>query len=212
MLPSGDVVQGLREPRRRNAHPLEHGDRNGPMVEADDDQRHVRSNSFASAIRPALTRSRMPESNARCQSASSELVPPDRSSSRPSDRIPNRVSYSAPISVLRWRFNHVASAGLRPPVPIATTRSPWRTTDISVKEQLAGSSAEFTKSRRSSPARLTAAFTLGWEVAVTASQASSRAPARNLRLRENTRPPSCPESTSETTADAPSGTSTAKFT
>ena len=42
-----------------------------------------------------------------------------------------------------------------------TTRSPWRTTDISVNEQLAGSSAEFTQTRRASPASNTARSTAG---------------------------------------------------
>ena len=82
VLTRGDVVECLRQPRRRDADPLEHPDRNRPVVETDDDQRHVRSNSFASSIRPDLTRSRMPESNARCQSASSQLGPVARMASR----------------------------------------------------------------------------------------------------------------------------------
>ena len=57
------------------------------------------------------------------------------------------VSYSGPSSSASRRRSQAASAGLRPPVPTVTTRSPRRTTDISVKEQLAGSSALFTQTR-----------------------------------------------------------------
>ena len=75
-----------------------------------------------------------------------------------------------------------ARAGLRPPVPMVTTRSPWRTTDVSVNEQLAGSSAEFTQTRRASPASNTARSTAGTPVAVVASQASSRSAGVELPL------------------------------
>ena len=54
-----------------------------------------------------------------------------------------------------------------------TTISPRRTTDMSVNEQFAGSSAEFTKMRRASPATNTARLTSGSSVAVTTSHAPS---------------------------------------
>ena len=46
-------------------------------------------------------------------------------------------------------------------VPMVTTRSPWRTTDMSVNEQFAGSSAELTQTRRASPASKTDRSTSG---------------------------------------------------
>ena len=119
------------------------------MVQADDDERHVLKSSFASSTRPARTRSTMPESNARCQSASS-LERPEARRRFPglgrAGRAASRTQGRSPRSSRRRRC--AASAGLRPPVPIATTRSARRTTDISVKEQLAGSSALFTQTRR----------------------------------------------------------------
>ena len=121
-----------------------------------------RSISLASSTRPARIRSSMPESRADCQSASSLERPAARSSSRASRQHveQGRVLGAQLVSAARRR-SHVASAGLRPPVPIVTTRSPWRTTDIRVNEQFAGSSAEFTQTRRASPASKTAWSTVG---------------------------------------------------
>ena len=87
--------------------------------------------------------------------------PAARSSSRASDSRSSRVAYSGPSSSPKRRRSQVARAGLRPPVPMVTTRSPWRTTDMRVNEQLAGSSAEFTQIRRASPASNTAWSTAG---------------------------------------------------
>ena len=80
-----------------------------------------------------------------CQSGSSLERPAARSSSRASDNTSSSVAYSGPSSSPKRRRSQVARAGLRPPVPIVTTRSPWRTTDMRVNEQLSGSSAEFTQ-------------------------------------------------------------------
>jgi hypothetical protein len=68
--------------------------------------------------------------------------------------------------------------------------SPRRTTDISVNEQLLGSSAEFTQTRRSSPAWNTARFTAGSSVAVVANQASPRSAGSKPRSRTLIRPAS----------------------
>ena len=124
----------------------------------------------------------------RRQSGSSTGTPDARSSSRASDKMSSSVAYSGPSSSARRRRSHEARAGLRPPVPIVTTRSPWRTTDISVNEQFSGSSAEFTQMRRSSAAANTAWSTSGSPVAVVASQAPSRSAGSNSRSARVERP------------------------
>ena len=96
----------------------------------------------------------------------------------------------------------MARAGLRPPVPMVTTRSPWRTTDIRVNEQLAGSSAEFTQTRRASPASNTARFTAGSSVAAVASQAPSRSAGAKRRSATVRRPASGQARTSSPTSGA----------
>ena len=93
-----------------------------------------------------------------------------------------------PTPGVKRRRSHVARAGLRPPVPTVTTRSPRRTTDMRVNEQLAGSSAEFTQMRRASPASNTAWSTAGTPVAVVASQAPSRSSGSNVPLRHREAP------------------------
>ena len=107
-----------------HGHPLEQLDRHRAVVQTDDDQRHVLSNSFASSTRPARTRSRMPESKARCQSASSDWNAPSPAAlpgPRRAARAGSRTRVRSPRSNRRRRY--AASAGLRPPVPTATTRS-----------------------------------------------------------------------------------------
>ena len=148
VLACAEVVEHLRKLLLRHRHPLEQVDRRRAVVEADHDQRHEFKSSFASATRPARTRSTMPESKARCQSASSLERPDARIASRASERSSSRVSYSGPSSSVRNRRRYAASAGLRPPVPTATTRSARRITDIIVKAQFAGSSALLTQTRR----------------------------------------------------------------
>ena len=89
--------------RRDDGHrdPLAHLHRRSPVVQTHDDHRHERSNSLASASRPARIRSRMPESKARRQSASSLERPEDRIASRASLSSSSRVAYSVPISSRR---------------------------------------------------------------------------------------------------------------
>ena len=120
VLTRGQVVQHLGQRDLRDRHPLEQLDRNGAVVQADDDERHVLKSSFASSMRPARTSSTMPDRNACCQSASSLERPEARSASRASESRSSRVAYSGPISSSSLRRRWAASAGLRPPVPIAT--------------------------------------------------------------------------------------------
>ena len=150
--------------------------------------------------------STMPPSNADCQLASSDERPEPRNSSRASESMSSRVSYSGPISSSSRRRRCAASAGLRPPVPTVTTRSPRRITDISVKEQLAGSSALLTQTRAASPAAWTAALTPGSSVAVSASHAPSRSAPRNGRSCSTSRPASAQFRTSAPTAGATTST------
>ena len=128
--------------------------------------------------------------------------PAARSCSRASESRSSRTAHSGPISDCTWSLRYVASAGLRPPVPIATTRSPWRTTDMSVNEQLAGSSAALTQIRRASPAAKTSAFTAGSSVAAVASHAPSRSSAVKARSSRVSRPSSCHARTSSSTCEA----------
>ena len=87
--------------------------------------------------------SRTPAANRRLRSNAPRpaALPGPRRAGRAASRTQGR----SPRSSGRRRW--AASAGLRPPVPIATTRSARRTTDISVNEQLAGSSALLTQTR-----------------------------------------------------------------
>src|SRR5204862_5974050 len=188
VLARREIVEHLRQVLRGHRHALEQLDRGGAVVDADDDQRHEFRSSFASATRPARTRSTMPESKARCQSALSLERPEARQASRASESSSSRTSYSGPSSSFKSRRRWAARAGLRPPVPTATTRSARRITDIIVKEQFAGPSALLTQTRTASPAVKTAALTAGSSVAVSASQAPSRSPATNSRSASEQRP------------------------
>jgi len=69
VVPAGQVAQGLRDERRPDGDPLQHGQRHRPVVQPDDDERHVRSPSLASSKRPARMLARMPESSAAGQLA-----------------------------------------------------------------------------------------------------------------------------------------------
>ena len=125
----------------------------------------------------------MPESNARCQSASSLERPEARSASRASESRSSRVSYSGPISSSRRRRRWAASAGLRPPVPTATTRSAapdHRHQRKRAVGRVVGAVHPDPAPPR--PPRSTAAFTAGSSVAVSASHAPSRSAARNAPL------------------------------
>ena len=94
------------------------------------------------ARRPARIRSSMPESRARRQSASSLERPPARMRFPGlGEQLEQRLVLGAHLVGQPWSRSQAARAGLRPPVPTVTTRSPRRTTDIRVNEQLAGSSA-----------------------------------------------------------------------
>ena len=116
-------------------------------------------------------------------------------------------AYSGPSSASKRALSHEASAGLRPPVPIVTTRSPLRTTDIRVNEQFSGSSAELTQTWRSSAAANTAWSTSGSPVAVVASQAPSRSAGSNFRSSSRSLPASAHSRTSGVASGATTWTS-----
>ena len=110
--------------------------------------------------------------------------PAARSSSRASDRMSSRVAYSGPSSSPKRRRSQVARAGLRPPVPIVTTRSPWRTTDRQGERAVGGVVGRV----HPHPAGLAGVehrpVDAGSPVAVMASQAPSRSPGANGALVE----------------------------
>ena len=160
----------------------------GAVVQSDDDQRHARSSSFASSIRPGADRGRAcrnrgPVANRRPRWNARRPA----SSSRASESSSSRVSYSGPSSSPSWRRElggerRAAAAGAD-----VTTRSPRRTTDISVNEQFAGSSAQLTQTRRASPASNTAAVDRGIVGGGDASQAPSRSAGSNARSASSSR-------------------------
>ena len=78
VLARREIVQRLRELFLGHGHALEELDRHRPVVQTDDEERHVLNNSLASSTRPVRTSSTMPPSNADCQLASSEERPERR--------------------------------------------------------------------------------------------------------------------------------------
>src|SRR5437588_9215519 len=93
-----EVVQRLRQARLVHRHALKHVQRDGAVVQADDDDRHASRRSLAWRTWPARIRSSMSESRTDFQSKSSVDAPPARTRSRASDKSSSRTWYSGPIS------------------------------------------------------------------------------------------------------------------
>ena len=145
----------------RHRHPFAQLDRRGAVVQADDDHRHERSklpcfglaagtDHVEDAGIEGAAANRRPRWNARRPGSL-----PGPPTARPAG------SRTRAHLVATSPSGSAARAGLRPFVPIVTTISPRRTTDMRVNEQFAGSSAEFTQIRRASPAANTAWLTVG---------------------------------------------------
>src|SRR5581483_5447623 len=170
------IAQHLREARGRNVHPLEQFERDGAMVQSDDDDRHACRRSLASATWPFLISSSMSESRAFCQFSPSVERPSARTASRSAASRSTSTSYSGPISAARRFLSHDATAGLRPPVDTATVREPRRMIAGWVAEQWSGSSTLLTQTPAASPSSYTAAFVDGESVAATANRYPDTSP------------------------------------
>src|SRR5205814_717457 len=145
------VVQRLRQARVAHGHPLQHVERNGAVVQADDEDRHAWRRSLARVIWPFLMSSSMSESRAFRQSRASVDRPAAFTASRASANMTARTSYSGPTSAASRVRSQADSAGLKPPVETVTMTGPRRITDGRVYEHEAGSSAALTQTPAASP-------------------------------------------------------------
>src|SRR5205807_4479909 len=115
-LAGADVGQRLGQERVGDRHPLEELDRDGAVIQSDDDDRHAWRRSLAWLTWPLRIRSSMSESNALRQSIASDDRPPARTASRSPATRSSRTSYSGPMSASSRPRSQAATAGLRPDV------------------------------------------------------------------------------------------------
>src|SRR5439155_13665580 len=92
------IAEDLGQTRGRHVHSLEQLERDGAMVQSDDDDRHACRRSLASATWPFLISSSMSESRAFCQFRPSVERPSALTASRSAASRSASTSYSGPTS------------------------------------------------------------------------------------------------------------------